>query len=47
MRLLRFPFPVFLGLRLQYLCSPDGMPVIWALANPKRIQICKFAKKLA
>ena len=25
----------FWGFRLYLLCTPDGMPVIWGLANPK------------
>lgn len=34
-RLLRLPLAVLLGLRLYLVCTPAGMPVMWALADPK------------
>jgi hypothetical protein len=34
-RLLREPLAVLLGLRLYLVCTPSGMPIQWALANPK------------
>ena len=35
LRVLRQPFPLVLGLRLYLICTPAGMPVLWALADPK------------
>ena len=35
LRILRVSFPVLLGFRLYLVCTPDGMPIIWGLANPK------------
>ena len=32
---LRQPFPLVLGMRLYLICTPAGMPVLWALADPK------------
>ena len=28
-------FHSFLGFHLYLICAPDGMPIVWALANPK------------
>ncbi|GGT59563.1 hypothetical protein GCM10010207_68960 [Streptomyces atratus] len=33
-RVLRLP-RLFWGLRLYLVCTPTGMPILWALANPK------------
>lgn len=35
LRLLRLAFPVFLGTTAALVCTPAGLPVTWALANPK------------
>ena len=35
LRVLRVALPVLLGLRLYLVCTPAGMPILWALANAK------------
>jgi transposase, IS5 family len=35
LRLLRVAFAVLPGLRLDLVCTPAGMPILWALADPR------------